>query len=364
MILRRRQLAQSFTNRKCLFAIATAACALLPGSSAKGGEIRLCDGWQFSRDRVNWKAVAVPHDWAIDGPFNETNDVQVTKIRQDGELVEKRHTGRTGALPWPGRGWYRRKLNVPEGVEYAELVFDGAMSKPVVYADGVEVGRWMNGYNSFVVKIPATTKLVEVALDNPPGGSRWYPGSGLIRPVRLVTGRKIGIETWGNWIRTAALTADSATVEVTTRVRGAADGCVVEWVLCTPDGNAAATASAAVSDAEASCALKVPSPRPWSPELPFLYRLATSLKNGGTVLDSREDRVGIRTAGFNRDGFFLNGKKRPFRGVCLHHDLGSIGAAFNKSAFRRQVRLLKEIGVDSIRTSHNMPAPDQMDVCL
>ena len=348
---------------RCQLAFAAIAATIFSGPFAHGVETRLCDGWMFSRDHATWKPVSIPHDWAIEGPFSETNDVQITKIRQDGELVEKRHTGRTGALPWPGKGWYRRELNIPKGVEYAELVFDGAMSEPVVYADGVEVGRWMNGYNSFIVKIPATTRLVEVALDNPPASSRWYPGSGLIRPVRLVTGGKTGIETWGNWIRTVSLSADSATVDVTTRVRGTADGCVAEWTIYAHDGNAVATAVARVSGTEASCALEVPSPRPWSPESPYLYRLETVLKKGGEVLDGRSDRVGIRTAGFTRDGFFLNGKKRPFRGVCLHHDLGSIGAAFNKSAFRRQVRLLKEIGVDSIRTSHNMPAPDQMDVC-
>ena len=331
--------------------------------SAQGVETLLHDGWLFSRDRVKWEAVSVPHDWSIGGEFNETNDLQITKIVQDGETVERRHTGRTGALPWPGRGWYRRKLRIPEGAEYAELIFDGAMSEPIVYADGVEAGRWMNGYNSFIVAIPVATKLVEVALHNPPASSRWYPGSGLIRPVRLVTGGAIGIATWGNWIRTTALAADAATVEVTTRLRGVADKYDVEWILRKPDGNVVVKTGVSSSGVEVSCTLKVLSPQLWSPESPALYLLETKLKKGATILDERKDRVGIRTAGYTREGFFLNGRKRPFRGVCLHHDLGPLGAAFNKSAFRRQIRLLKEIGVDSIRTSHNMPAPDQMDIC-
>ncbi len=333
------------------------------GMSAQAVEVTLCDGWLFSRDHVQWEAVSVPHDWAIGGPFSETNDLQITRIVQDGETCEQRHTGRTGALPWPGRGWYRRELRIPAGAQYAELVFDGAMSEPVVYADGVEVGRWMNGYNAFIVQIPVATKRVEVALHNPPASSRWYPGSGLFRPVRLVTGGATGIATWGNWIRTTSLTADAATVEVTTRLRGDADGCAVEWTLYAPDGTVAAAACAPVSGTETSGSLKVPSPQTWSPETPVLYRLETVLKKGTEILDGRKDRVGIRMAGFTREGFFLNGSKRPFRGVCLHHDLGPLGAAFNRSAFRRQVRLLKELGADSIRTSHNMPAPDQMDIC-
>ena len=296
-------------------ALSCLAAELLPTMPVNpGAEVRLSDGWLFSRDHAKWEPVAVPHDWAIGGPFNETNDLQITKIVQDGEMSERRHTGRTGALPWPGKGWYRRELHIPEGAEYAELVFDGAMSEPVVYADGVEVGRWMNGYNSFIVQIPVATKSVEVALNNPPASSRWYPGSGLIRPVRLVTGGAVGIATWGSWIRTTALAADAATVEVTTRIRGAAEGCEVKWTLVAPDGRIAASASASVSGAETSCSLKVRSPMPWSPESPSLYRLDTVMTKGASVLDARKDRVGIRTAGFTREGFFLNGVKRPFRG--------------------------------------------------
>ena len=343
------------------FLVCCAACAF--SCSAMSVVLPLLDGWKFSADGKNWQNVSIPHDWAIGGEFSETNDLQITKIVQDGEVCERRHTGRTGALPWPGRGWYRRALCIPEGTEHAELVFDGAMSEAVVSADGVEVGRWMNGYNSFIVEIPVSTKSVEVALNNPPSSSRWYPGSGLIRPVRLVTGGKVGIATWGNWILTTELAADAASVAVTTRIRGASDKCDVEWTLRKPDGEIVAQTSASASDVEVSCLLRIPSPQLWSPESPALYRLETKLKKGAVVLDARKDRVGIRTAGFTREGFFLNGKKRPFRGVCLHHDLGPLGAAFNKSAFRRQIRLLKEIGVDSIRTSHNMPAPDQMDIC-
>ena len=332
--------------------------------AAHGEVTSLYSGWEFRRgDDGPWEQVSVPHDWAIAGPFNETNDIQITRIAQDGELVERRHTGRTGALPWPGRGRYRRALSIPPGAEYAELVFEGAMSQPEVFADGVKVGEWKNGYNAFIVPIKPATRQIEVQLDNPPASSRWYPGSGLIRPVRLVTGRKTGIETWGSWIRTASLSDAEAKVAVDTRIRSACGECRVEWTLLSPDGALAAKSSAVVRSGVARGELAVSAPRKWTPETPWLYRLETRLLRDGEELDSRLDRVGVRTAGFTRDGFFLNGVKRPFRGVCLHHDLGPIGAAFNKSAFRRQVRLLKEMGADSIRTSHNMPAPDQIDVC-
>lgn len=312
----------------------------------------LCSDWEFRcGDETAWTQVSVPHDWAIGGEFNETNDLQVAIIRQDGETVERRHTGRTGALPWPGKGFYRRKLEIPAGTEYAELVFEGAMSEPVVLADGKEVGRWMNGYNSFIVPIPPTTREIEVSLNNPPTSSRWYPGSGLIRPVRLVTGGKIGVATWGQTLRTP----DLETLEIETELRNPEKRPVaVGYRILDADGRCVA---------QGRSPLKVAGARAWTPGMPVLYTLETTVRDGEKVVDVRRERFGFRTFKVTRDGFFLNGVKRPFRGVCLHHDLGPIGAAFNKSAFRRQVRLLKEMGADSIRTSHNMPAPDQMDIC-
>ena len=364
----------NLTNKFCRKVVGVALVAVGAIHCALGANMNLLDDWRFHRgdvpgaetvdfDDSSWEHVRIPHDWAISGPFDISNDLQVTAIVWDGETVVRTHTGRTGGLPWPGKGWYRRAIDIPAGTQYAELVFEAAMSHATVFADGRKVGEWKHGYNSFVVPIPTTTRTIAVSLDNPPESSRWYPGSGLIRPVRLVTGGRVGIATWGNYIRTTALAADKATVAVTTRVRGDAEGCVVEWTLRAPDGRVAATATATASSEESSCELAVSSPQLWSPETPSLYRLETSLKKGAAVVDRRTDRVGIRMAGFTRDGFFLNGEKRPFRGVCLHHDLGPLGAAFNKSAFRRQVRILKEIGVDSIRTSHNMPSPDQLDVC-
>lgn len=348
--------------------------------AAKGAEEPLLEGWRFRLgetagaeklgfDDSSWQEVRIPHDWAIQGPFNVTNDLQVTRIVQDGERREKRHTGRTGGLPWPGTGWYRRRLTIPANVEYAELVFEGAMAEPTVFADGVKVGEWKNGYNSFIVPIPPSTHELAVRLNNPPGSSRWYPGSGLIRPVRLVTGPAEGIATWGNFIRTLSLVPAKAEIVVSTSLRRKAAAqpgdrsAKVEWTLYSPAGTIVASAASAATKGMAEGRLTVDRPEPWAPEHPTLYLLKTVFRVEGREIDWREDRVGIRTAGFTREGFFLNGKKRPFRGVCLHHDLGPIGAAFNTAAFRRQLTLLKELGADSIRTSHNMPAPEQMELC-
>ena len=352
------------------------AIIVIAGIGMKIGamETVLLEGWRFFRgeehgaqaldyDDSSWESVRIPHDWAIAGPFDRTNDLQVTKTLWEGETIVRTHTGRTGGLPWVGKGWYRRSLDIPKGTEYAELVFDGAMSAPTVYADGKKVGEWKYGYSSFIVPIPPATRKIAVSLENKPASSRWYPGSGLIRPVRLVTGGKVGIRTWGNYIRTTSLTREKAAVAVTSRLRGNVNGCNLEWRMYANDGTLVAiTNVCAVSD-EVSAELSVLSPHIWSPENPYLYRLETVLKKSGLIVDRRVDRVGLRTAEFTKDGFFLNGAKRPFKGVCLHHDLGPLGAAFNKAAFRRQIKVLKEIGVDSIRTSHNMPAPDQMDIC-
>ena len=231
--------------RHIVLAIGAAAfCAL----GAAAGETLLLDGWRFfkgeasgaekpSFDDSGWQAVRIPHDWAIGGEFDRSIDIQVTAIRQDGEIVPHEHTGRTGALPWPGEGWYRRRIEIPANIHHAELVFDGAMNHPVVHVNGEEAGRWANGYNSFVVDVsrflgkgPEPSVLsVAVHLTNPPNSSRWYPGSGLFRPVRLVLGGEEGLVTWGTYARTTLLTEDEGRLTVNTRVRSVREGCKVRY---------------------------------------------------------------------------------------------------------------------------------------
>ena len=369
-------------NRMLVLAAMVVSAAVDAAIPESPGEAYLLEGWRFfkgtapgaekpSFDDSGWQSVRIPHDWAIGGEFDRSIDLQVTAIRQDGEVMPHEHTGRTGALPWPGEGWYRRRIEIPAGIRHAELVFDGAMNHPVVHVNGEEAGRWANGYNSFVVDVSRfldkgtepSMLSVAVHLTNPPNSSRWYPGSGLFRPVRLVLGGDEGLVTWGTYVRTTLLAEDEGRLSVNTRVRSVREGCKVWWRLVDPSGKNVAESLRDVMDGEASAVLVVAKPCPWTPETPSLYSLETSLVRGDDVLDSKILRIGLRTVAFTGDGFLLNGKKRAFRGVCLHHDFGPLGAAFSTAAFRRQLRLLKELGCDSIRTSHNMPAPWRMDIC-
>ena len=304
--------------------------AVIVHVSSMRAAMPLLDGWRFARgdvagaeapafDDSSWETVRIPHDWAISGEFSETNDLQVTAIEQDGEKKAKRHSGRTGGLPWPGVGWYRRRIELPPDAENAELVFDGAMANPVVYADGEKVGEWKFGYAPFTVKLPLKRAMtIAVRLENPIASSRWYPGSGLYRPVSLRVNCRHRAEDVFVW--TERVVGGKAFM----RVRS-------------PDGERAFT---------------IENPKLWTPETPYLY-----------TLEPEGIRYGVRTIAWTNGVFELNGMRRNFKGVCLHHDLGPIGSAFNVAAFRRQVRLLKEMGCDSIRTSHNIPCSWQMDVC-
>ena len=365
----------------------------------ESSERLLLSGWKFHKGAVQgaektdfddsaWESVSIPHDWAISGPFDKEIDKQVVAIEQNGETEATEKTGRSGALPWIGEGWYRTVIDIPEGYAHAELQFDGAMAEPTVYIDGEKAGYWAYGYNTFTIDIssflprdrsmeghflPGKHSLA-VHLKNVEESSRWYPGAGLYRPVRLLLGQSVGLSTWGNFIRTTRLdgidsegiTAKEARVAVTSSIRcdGPRRAVKVSHRLIDNEGREVARSEAPMNNSnESEQLLIVPEPKLWSPEHPVLYTLVTEISSNGLVLDRQESKTGIREIEYTRDGFKLNGVLRKFKGVCLHHDLGPLGAAFNKAAFRRQIRLLKEIGCDAIRTSHNMPAPWQMDIC-
>ena len=369
-------------GRVAVFALSLAASAWAMGMT----ETPLLVDWSFRRgeskgaeaasfDDSAWETVRIPHDWAISGPFDKEIDKQMVAITQNGEKVPTEKTGRSGALPWIGEGWYRRRFTIPQGCGYAALVFEGAMNEPRVYVDGKKVGEWAYGYNVFIVEVPHEAGVHELAvhLNNVAESSRWYPGAGLYRRVLLVTGGESGIDYWGTHFRTLSLANDgkSARVRIETKLRNAPDGCRVRHELSVlqshqgriPARDSTAKGEATVSGGDAALELELPNPHLWSPESPNLYRLTTELVKDGKTLDSRCDTVGIRTISYDSDGFKLNGVKRKFKGVCLHHDLGPLGAAFNASAFERQIGLLKEIGCDSIRTAHNMPSPEQIEIC-
>ena len=312
--------------------------------------IKLSDGWEFRRAGGVWERVTVPHDWAIAGPFDKEIDKQIVAIVENGEKKAGEKTGRTGSLPFIGEGEYRRTVTIPSGTGYASLVFDGVMSEPEVFCDGVKVGEWKSGYNAFEVELPtkAGEHQILVKAKNRAESSRWYPGAGIIRPVKLVLGNAVGVKTWGS----AIWSPDLKTVKVKTECRGAV-GRIAHRVLLGDREVAASETGTLTGDFE-----------PWSPENPRLYTLVTEVyAKDGTLADRKEERFGARTLKYGDGKFLLNGTARKFKGVCLHHDLGPLGAAFDKDAFRRQMTLLKEMGCDSLRTSHNMPGEEQLEVC-
>ena len=328
--------------------------AMLAAAAAAGAAqmVKLSGGWEFRRAGGTWERVTVPHDWAIAGPFDKEVDKQIVAIVENGEKKAGEKTGRTGSLPFIGEGEYRRTVTIPPGTGYASLVFDGVMSEPEVFCDGVKVGEWKNGYNAFEVELPtkAGEHQILVKAKNRPESSRWYPGAGIIRPVKLVLGNETGVKTWG----TCVWCPDQRTVKVAAVCRGNPDKVVLRLL----DGNREVAATTGDS-----CTLTGDF-EPWSPENPKLYTLVTEVyTKDGMLADRHVERIGVRTLKYGDGKFLLNGKARKFKGVCLHHDLGPLGAAFDKDAFRRQMTLLKEMGCDSLRTSHNMPCEEQLEVC-
>ena len=351
-----------------LFFVCCGVCAVMAQTQER---INLAD-WEFSRDGVSWSRVKVPHDWAIDGPFDKKWDLQCVAIEQNGEQVATEKSGRSGALPWIGEGHYRCRVNIPD-VRRAVLCFDGAMSEPVVVVNGKEAGRWAYGYNAFRIDITPYIiigeNLIEVNLKNIEESSRWYPGSGIYRPVTLCLQRQPSLDDWGVHVYTESLTADEAVVVAKVEVPnlpGEASGLYLRPIVTDADGNAVTQVSPVKVDGNGTCELRIAvrNPRTWSPESPYLYNLVLQMTEGGALLDELTLPLGIRTISFDAEhGFRLNGQTRKFKGVCLHHDLGPLGAAVNKAALIRQVRILKEMGCDAIRTSHNMPSTMQMQVC-
>ena len=339
-------------------------------------EVILTDGWQFQAEQEGkvqekWQTVRVPHDWAIAGPFDKKWDLQKVAIEQNGEKEATEKSGRSGALPWIGAGHYRRIFYIPQGCERAELVFDGAMSEPTVCINGQKAGYWAYGYNAFRVDITPFMKPGENQLDvdllNIEESSRWYPGAGLYRPVKLVMTGKICLDEWGTFIRTLSADQNSAHVAVSSQIQPATITPDLRIMVDIMDAQGKTVGQAesqlSVSGA-AELDFNITQPKLWSPESPYLYQVRTRLYDDGKLLDEITNKMGIRTISVTKEGGFqLNGITRKIKGVCLHHDLGPLGAAINKAALIRQIKLMKEMGCDAIRTSHNMPSQMQMDIC-
>ena len=352
--------------------LALALTCALTAQSQQRQEILLQDNWQFSRDKMAWETVSVPHDWAISGPFDKKWDLQTVAIEQNGEKQATEKSGRSGSLPWIGEGYYKQKFLIPSGFSgHAELVFDGAMSEPTVCVNGRKAGYWAYGYNAFRVDVTPYVKagdnLLEVHLQNVEESSRWYPGAGIYRPVTLVLTPAVHIDDWGVIVRTMDIRQhqkDVATVKVDVPVAGYVEGVTAGLSLLDAAGNEVASQTVPMRHDVASATFSIPNARLWSPESPYLYKLRAKVFKDNQCVDEKTVNVGIRTVKVSKEkGFQLNGTTRKLKGVCLHHDLGPLGAAVNKAALIRQIKILKEMGCDAIRTAHNMPSQWQMEIC-
>ena len=355
-------------NKLTLLSVALAANAL--SASAQRTTLNL-KTWQFSRDSVNYSPVTVPHDWAINGPFDKKWDLQNVAIVQNGETEKTEKSGRSGALPWIGRGFYKTTVDLKKLPKTAVLEFDGAMSDPHVYINGKFAGHWAYGYNAFRVDAAPYLKKgkneISVSLDNREESSRWYPGGGLYRPVQLVTNADAAtINQWGCYFRTESIADGKAEISICTNINNVDKTLSVESQLVDATGKVVAQYKYGDFDAQGNVLKKltVDNAQLWSPESPYLYKLVTRLYRNNKLVDQVQQKVGIRTVRVAQyDGFQLNGVTRKIKGVCLHHDLGPLGAAVNKAALIRQVRTMKEMGCDAIRTAHNMPSTWQMEIC-
>ncbi len=334
-------------------------------------ETTLTEGWLFSQDQQTWQNVCVPHDWAIAGPFDKKWDLQKVRIEQNGEKEATEKSGRSGALPWIGEGHYKRIIQIPAGCSHAELVFDGAMAEPTIYLNGQKAGYWAYGYNTFRVDITPLMKagenLLEVHLKNVEESSRWYPGAGIYRPVKLITSGDNRIDPWKTFIRTTQLSSHKAEIDVTVGTDSPLKGYQgFEIEMRDAKGKLVGHEhSSEISDSgEANLSFTIQEPHLWSPETPYLYTAHIKYMQNGQLLDEVTQKFGIRTVKVSKEGGFqLNGVTRKIKGVCLHHDLGPLGAAVNKAALIRQIKTMKDMGCDAIRTSHNMPSQIQMDIC-
>ncbi|MBL7726916.1 MAG: DUF4982 domain-containing protein [Dinghuibacter sp.] len=354
---------------------------------AQARSIHLLDtGWRFYNSDIPlsalaglndaaWQKVTVPHDWAVVQPFDMNIDKQKVQVIEDGETKSILRTGRTGALPCFGIGWYRKLLPVNRADEGKRIFieFDGAMSRSKVYLNEQYIGEWPYGYSSFSFELTPFIRfgkenVISVRLENKPESSRWYPGAGIYRNVRLVKKSPVHIVQWGTFITTPVITEKMGEVNIKTNI-SAGDKAVVKLVteLFDAAGNkVGAISSDNKKDGKLvfNQTVKVKRPQLWSVHTPVLYTAVSKLFAGNVPTDEYKTVFGFRTIRFDKNkGFFLNGQSLKLKGVCLHHDLGPIGAAVNYRATERQLVMMKEMGCNAIRTSHNPPSPELLEIC-
>jgi beta-galactosidase len=352
-----------------------------PGAAVPRERLSFNAGWRFLRieapepaqdpapaepgfDDSRWRRLDLPHDWAIEGPFTTTLP------------------NSTGMLPSAGVGWYRKVFDAPasDGSRRVFLDIDGAMSHAQVWLNGRLLGEWPYGYTSVRLELTphlrfGAANLLAVRLDNPPGSSRWYPGGGIYRNVWLVKTSRVHVAHWGVFVTTPEISTERAAVEVRAAIEngsGSAAKVSVQHEVFEESAPNRVVARSELSglsvapgrSADSVARLEVRQPRLWSLDAPHMYRVRTTVREDRQVVDVTETPFGIRRIVVDPErGLELNGSRVRLKGVCLHHDLGPLGAAVHVRAMERQLELLREMGCNAIRTAHNPPAPEFLDLC-
>jgi len=333
---------------------------------------RFTTDWQFHREDVsgaeapqfddsNWRTLDVPHDWSIEGSFNETHPA-----------------GAGGGYLPGGIGWYRKSFTLPDSRrdQRVYVQFDGVYRNSEVWINGQFLGKRPSGYTSFRYELTPHVEqgenVIAVRVDNSDQpNSRWYSGSGIYRNVWLTTTNEVHVAHWGTHVTTPQVNEEVGFVSVKTRVRNheaVPREVTVRTTIQNASGHSVADSSSTLtlppdSSKRVAQGVSVHEPLFWSPEDPYLYTAVTTITRAGRTVDRYTTPFGIRYFRFDSDdGFFLNGERVQIRGVCEHHDLGSLGAAVNKRALERRLELLKGMGVNAIRTAHNPPSPELLEL--
>lgn len=362
-----------------LWNISVIACEQIPLTSWKFHFGDVPNAVRPDFDDNDWEQIRVPHDWAIDKAFDMRIDMQSVQVLEDGDKVPRIRTGSTGALPAFGIGYYRTDImsNASMAGKRIRVEFDGAMSLSKVYLNGQYIGEWPYGYSSFAFDLTdkwnySGKNILVVRLENKPESSRWYSGAGLYRNVRLVVSNPINIGHWGIFVTTPEVSKQKGKVHISTCIENHANeknAILLESIIIDAQGNVVGKKRSQriiIGERNSIFEQDITFPKPllWSIDTPHLYQLVSNVYVGDQLMDTHKISFGLRAIRFDKDkGFFLNGESIKLKGVCLHHDLGPLGAAVSVRAIERQLEIMKEMGCNAIRTSHNPPAPELLDLC-
>ncbi len=317
------------------------------------------NGQNPNYDDSAWRKLNLPHDWAIEGPFSKDVYFQ------------------GGFLPYPGVGWYRKSFDISAMDKNVLLEFDGIMMNAKVWLNSQYVGEWAFGYSSFALDITKFIKhnqknVLAIRVENTDYSSRWYPGSGIYRNVWLTIKNPIHVSHWGTFVTTPEISDDKATIQVKTWIDNKSkitEDVQLKTTIFDAAGSEIINSTKDVSIKSDETVnilqnLQVPNPKRWDIKNPYLYLAVSKILVNNRIVDEYETPFGIRTFKFDADkGFSLNGRHIKINGVNMHHDLGPLGAAVSYRATERQLEILKEMGVNAIRTAHNPPSPEQLDLC-